>query len=185
METVKQIPAATENNTLDMQSPKEASVTFRCSETQKNLLIKKAVDDSGLSVSEFCKYKIFSEVIPSIEKNKEVVEDVLSDAERTALEALITKQRLQIVDLNNQIFELKAQAVNLKDDANRKPEEDAEILEVYTWVKENLFEEGEEMSIDEFKRLAVKYIKYRQETGSWSREPFTVYVNNLLRNEED
>jgi hypothetical protein len=100
--------------TLNVAPTKETtSVTFKCSQEQKDLLIKKAVDESGMSISDFVKYKVFNDnpVKPTLEN--EVIQDVLPDAEREALENLVSKQREQIAIINDELYKEKTKNTDL------------------------------------------------------------------------
>lgn len=89
-----------------------ASVTFKCSPEQKDLLIKKAVDECGMTISDFVKYKVFNDNEKTVVA-AETIEDILPDAEREALEKLVSKQREQIASLNDELYKEKTKNTDL------------------------------------------------------------------------
>lgn len=154
---------ALDNVNDQVVNEKESSVSFRCTESQKSLLIKKAVVESGLTLSEFIKYKLFNEVNPDVKKAMEAEIDVLQDEERNAYEELVKKLRGQILDLNNTVFELKAQSVILKDDpAPANLHKNHFSMEFFENVKNQLVEKKD---ID-FETFIDKCIEYARKVNN-------------------
>lgn len=111
------------NEKLEMQVTNEptvktastdAVITVKMKPEEKSLLIKKAVEESGLTVSEFIRYKLFNETPENKSNNADIeYKEVIEDEERQAYEDLIKNQRTAIADLTEKLYKLKAAEIDL------------------------------------------------------------------------
>lgn len=150
--------------TTGVESNNTASVTFKCTEAQKSLLIKKATDECGLTVSEYVKYRVFNDAPNNMPKD-EPVQEVITDEEKSALESLISRQRAQIAELNDQIYKLKT-----AEPVQEKPQVEAAVYVDTEKIKADAITEFMNGKLamsatDELKKIVEQVNSFRKTKG--------------------
>lgn len=153
-------PETTESKASEVLQPqqsKDVTITFKVTEEQKKLLMKKAIDEAGITLTDFIKHKVFSEPQPQDINALENEREVFSDEEKTMLENLVNNKNNQILDLTNQVTALKASQIKLSEPlqttltttsneiTNLSIENDSEIKSFYDEFMKN---SNEDNSVD-------------------------------------
>lgn len=189
-----------ENKTSEQelkQPIQDVVVTIKMKPDEKTLLIRKAVKESGLSISEFIRYKLFNEEPESHAKNEEpVFKEVVEDEERQAYEELLKNQRIAIADLTEQLYKAKSKNIDLTE----KPDEIAKSIlteENRLFIESLLSDKGKEMLLkkrglwggkfdtdlsslatSELLNASINYIKELTEDESYN---YQLSFNNFLK----
>lgn len=117
----------------------DVCISVKLKPEEKQKLIQKAVNENGLTVSEFIRYKVFEEEPENKTMGKEPDQetDILQDEEREAYEELIQAQRQAIAQLTEDLYKAKAKNIDLTKADNVEITEDNA-----NFIQELLSEDG-------------------------------------------
>jgi hypothetical protein len=130
----------TEN--LSESDKKRTFINIAVTPEEKISVTKSAITDCGISVSEYCRTKIFT---PKREQNIETTVDVLTDPEKEIYEKKITEQTNQINLINDELIKVKiakstptqSDEYKLLETENKSLKEQLEKINAGTLVSEN------------------------------------------------
>jgi|GEM_PF-4504609 len=192
----KETPAIVEQ---ESKSKRFVTVSFKCTPEEKSRLIKEAKDDSGLTVTDYIKHRVFNPLKP--DKDNFSADNTFQE-EKDALEHKLSKQKGLIESLKEELENLKELEHNDSTLFNEM-QEDESINEFNSWLQS---EEGkdsivkvadlvmasngniptEELTKEEMIKMCVSYCQYHlQESPFWGHKGFADFVEIYLAEQEE
>jgi len=192
----KETPEMVEQET---KSKRFVTVSFKCTPEEKSRLIKEAIDDSGLTVTDYIKHRVFNPLKP--EKDNLITDNTFQE-EKDVLEHKISEQKELIDSLKEELENL--QELEHEDSTLfNEMQEDESVSQFYSWLQS---EEGkdsfvkvadliiasnrniptEELTQEEMMKMCVSYCQYHlQESPFWGHKSFADFVEVYLKENKE